>query len=231
MTTLKFYTFIPELIVDMPITKATHKDFEWVKKAYEDYRENSNMKSHTSKCPGILSIMNMGYIQKTYQDITIMPSGDGFYWKISINQAALKFGDVISNYVSEHTPEQLYKFKKFPKNTLPTILKIQSPWFVEIPEGYSLLSMPIPYNDNVTFTAATGILRGNNFCNVQVYVHSLNEEIFIPKGTPLCQYILIKDEPDTCELKVIESRDQFLKLYQDNKFCHQFTGHNEPNHT
>jgi hypothetical protein len=215
----------------MPITKATHKDFEWVKKAYEDYRENSNMKSHTSKCPGILSIMNMGYIQKTYQDITIMPSGDGFYWKISINQAALKFGDVISNYVSEHPPEQLYKFKKFPKNTLPTILKIQSPWFVEIPEGYSLLSMPIPYNDNVTFTAATGILKGNNFCNVQVYVHSLNEEIFIPKGTPLCQYILIKDEPDTCELKVIESRDQFLKLYQDNKFCHQFTGHNEPNHT
>ena len=60
MTPLKFYTFIPELSVDMPITKATHKDFEWVKKAYEDYRANPDMKMHTSKCPGILSIMNMG---------------------------------------------------------------------------------------------------------------------------------------------------------------------------
>ena len=217
MTTVKFYTFIPELIDIMPIVKASHKDFEWVKKAYEDYKVNPDPQGHTSKCPGILSIMNTGYIQKTYQDITITPSGDWFYWKTSIDQAASKFGDVINNYVSAHNPEQLYKFKQFPKNTLPTILKIQSPWFVEIPEGYSLLSMPIPYNDNVTFTAAAGIFKGNNFCNVQAYIHSLDTEIFIPKGTPLCQYILIKDEPNNFEIKPIETKEQFIKLYQNNK--------------
>ena len=219
--TLKFYSFLPDLTKDTQIAKASAMEFEWLKKAFEDYKAN-NINSHTSKCPGIISIMNSGYIQKTYQDVHITTkyfseNDGGFKWHSSINQKALHYGNILNDYVSCHAPDQLYKFKLLPQNTLPSIVKIQSPWFVEIPKGYSLLSMPIPYGDTNNFTAATGILKGNNFLNVQLYWHCLEGTIHIKKGTPLCQYILIKDEHIECEIKTMDTEDQFLSLYKNNK--------------
>jgi len=215
--TLKFYTLFPELINEMPVTKASHKDFEWVKKAYEDYKANPNVYTHTSKCPGIMSIMSTGYIQRTYQTVTITPDSDGFHWHTEIDQKKLKYGTILQDYVSAHEPNALYDFKKFQEGTLPTLVKIQSPWLVDIPKGYSLLVMPIPYHDNVTFTSTTGILKGFSFCNAQLYIHSLKDKVVIPKGTPLCQYILLKDEEVAMELTPINGIEQFLELYKSNK--------------
>jgi hypothetical protein len=70
--------------------------------------------------------------------------------------------------------------------------------------------MPIPYSDNVDFTSAVGILRGNSFLNIQLFWHCLKGVRTIKAGTPLHQMILIKDEKTDMNLELINNVDDFL---------------------
>ena len=192
---ITFKSFIPN--IEFSLEKNKPINFAWFQKAYQDYKKNfKSMDMHTVRCPGINSIIKTGWIQKTYQDITITTNGDqtDFTWESEIDQKNTEYGDVIGDYVHYHPPAQLDKFRRMDENTLKTIVKIQSPWVVYVPKGYRLLSMPVAYSDINAFTAATGLLsEGIESLNVQLYWHNLNGETFIKKGTPICQYILIKN--------------------------------------
>lgn len=213
MGTIKFHCFIPEVLEKMPIVKSSQVSFDWVSRAREFYKEHQNLDSKTTKCPGIFSILGTGWIHRTYQDIMIETNGDGHSFSAATreDQIQLASGTHVGNYVSSHSPEQLQMFKPFTSETLASIIKIQSPWFVEIPDGYSLLMMPIPYPEDTRFTAATGLLRGNQFLNVQLYWHCLNSKEVIPAGTPLNQMILIKDDKTDYTLSNVENAKEFLE--------------------
>lgn len=218
-----FKCFIPEAAKYFPIEKIKPNNFKWFKKAVNDLKFNKTL-PHTAKCPGIISILNTGWIQYAYQDFTIETNGDlkSLKWTSKINQKLLINGDLMQDYVSCHTPDQLEKFKNFPSNTLHTIIKIQSPWIVDIPEGYNLLSMPIPYNDDNRFMAAHGILKNKNWMNIQLYWYVINGKETIKKGTPLCQYLLFKEEKYDYEIKNTTEKDtkylkeRILKLNNEN---------------
>ena len=192
---ITFKSFIPN--IEFSLEKNKPINFSWFQRAYQDYKKNfKSMDMHTVRCPGINSIIKTGWIQKTYQDIVITTNGNktDFTWESKINQKNTEYGDVIGDYVHYHPPAQLDKFRRMDQNTLKMIVKIQSPWVAYIPKGYKLLSMPVAYNDTNVFTAATGLLsEGIESLNVQLYWHNLNGETFIKKGTPICQYILIKN--------------------------------------
>jgi hypothetical protein len=208
---LKFYCFDPDVAKNMPIILAKDYKFDWVEKAKTYYNE-TNDEVRTTKCPGIFSLLGKGWIHRTYQDITIKTNGDGETFEYKTNNQTLKRGGKYTNgYVGYHTKEQLQIFKNWKDDTLKTMLKIQSPWCVDVPKGYSLLMMPLPYSDDVRFTAATGLLRGKNFLNVQLYWHCKNSVEVIKAGTPINQMVLIKDEPSDYDISVIEDIDEFVK--------------------
>jgi hypothetical protein len=217
---LKFYSLIPEITKNFPITKAESVNFNWVQKCRTDYKEKNKTNSvekHTARCIGINSILKTGWIQYTYQDIEIKTNGDGtsFLWRSEIDQQSLpEVGKLLNHYIDFHTPDDFYKFRPFDNNTLKTVIKIQSPWFVEIPKNYFLLRIPIPYPDDNRFTVVPGILNYNNFLNVQIYWHCLNSTEIIKKGTPLCQFILIKNENIDYEICQFNSVDEFSKIYR-----------------
>jgi len=218
-STVNFYSFIPEYTNNFPIRKISFDDYPWITKLKDDFISNP-VRPHTAKCPGIMLMFKTGWIQTTYQDIEIETYGDGvdFNWRTEIDQSALpEVGEILNNYVHYHTPEQFDKFKPVPANTLKTILKINSPWFVEIPKGYSILRLPIPYQDDTRFSVPSGILNYNNFLNVQLYWHCLNGKQIIKKGTPLCQMILIKNQELECEIKKFENLTQFYNMYKFTK--------------
>ena len=178
---LSFKTFIPETI--NTLHKISPTDFIWFNKAIEDFKKTEEG-THVVKCPGINNILQTGWVQKTYQDLKIMTNGDKISFKclMSYNQSKHKYGDLIANYVADHPQEKLDKFKPFPDNTLKTIIKIQSPWVVNIPKGYKLLTIPVSYSDENLFTAATGFLKGNAHLNVPIYWHRLNGTYIIKKA-------------------------------------------------
>jgi len=212
--TINFYSLMPELVEQMPIEKAKISNFKWYKNLVDDYLKRKPP-VHTAKCPGIISIANEGWIHRAYQDFEIETNGDGetFSWKCDVDQSKSTHGHLISNYVSQHSKQQLFDFGTFKRDTLKTIVKIQSPWVVKIPDGYSLLSMPVPYSDNNEFTAAIGTLKDLSFLNVQLFWHCLNEKVVVKKGTPLCQYILVKDHSVQSSIEPV-SDDIVLKIVE-----------------
>lgn len=218
--TIKFYSFIPEYTKNFPIRKISLGDYNWISRLKEDFILNTQQENHTAKCPGIMLMCKTGWVQTAYQDIEIETFGDGvdFNWKTEIDQSKIsEIGHILNNYVHYHTPDQFDKFKPLPNNTLKTILKINSPWFVEIPKGYSLLRLPVPYQDSDQFSVPSGILNYNNFLNVQLYWHCLKGKNTIKKGTPLCQLILIKNHELNYEIKNFENLQQFYNMYKFTK--------------
>ena len=158
-------------------------------------KKHKNWKAHTGRCPGIISTVKVGWIHKAYQNFTIETNGDmdTFKWETDIDQANTSYGKIIGDYINFHETEQLADFKIMPLHTLRTLIKINSPWYVNIPKGYKLLCMPVPYPDQNIFTAAWGILDRDNVLNVPLYWHIPDGKVLIKKGTPLCQYVLLKD--------------------------------------
>jgi hypothetical protein len=189
---INFKCRIPEVAEKYPIKKASLDNFEWYKKALEDLKKTPKEQMHTARCPGIISINNMGWYLINYQDFEINTFGDDrkFSWKSEIDQKKI----LGYEYIYYHTFHQLKKFKDFRKDTLHTLIKIQTPWFVTVPKGYSLLCLPVPYSDDIRFTASTGVLKGCNDINAQLFWHVKKGREVVKKGTLLAQYILIKDK-------------------------------------
>lgn len=231
---LEFVSIIPSVTQIMPIEPSKSVSRSWLRKVVRDFKQQlkNNPKprhciTNISRCPGISKIMKNGWIQKTWTDITIQTNGDGvgFNWTSSIDQQDLALNHNINMpYVSYH-PHNMYGDYNPSKNSLKSIIKIFSPWIVYIPKGYYLLSMPIPYPDMHEFTAAIGLLDcddGPNFLNVQLFWHELNSEVFIPAGTPLAQYVLVKKEKIDYNIREYNDNDIYnLRLKsnsKDNKF-------------
>jgi hypothetical protein len=204
---IKFYCLLPGLEKTMPIVPSGQIDFNWVAKARKFFSNNPDGPI-TTKCPGIFSVLNTGWIQRTYMDITIETFGDKEHlWvntEIDQRNATIQGQKYLDHYVSWHWADQFGNFREDCTDTLKTLIKIQSPWFVDIPKGYSLLMMPVPYNDDTRFTAATGLLKGKHPLNVQLYWHCLNSKEVIKAGTPISQMILIKDQSNDYEIEVVE---------------------------
>ena len=214
--TIVFKNFLPNTFNTLEKNKPTN--LEWYKKALDDFKNNKNQK-HIAKCPGINSIVKTGWIQKTYQDIVVTTNGDkkSFKVEVEIDQAKGPGGDCIGNYVNFITADVFSKFKPANKFSMETLIKIQSPWIVYIPEGYKLLVMPVAYSDQNLFTSTTGLLKGMNFLNVQLFWHNLNGTQKIKKGTPLSQYILVKDIDVKEEYKLADKKD--FEIYMKSIQC------------
>ena len=219
MTEIQFRSFLPELTKDMPIIKASEYKYEWYKYAVRDLKEDPTV-SPTAKCPGIIAVNNTGWIQRSYQDFDLeVLTENTIKWTSAIDQFRAKPGG-FTDYIAGHSPEQYYKYNPDAfEHTCHTIIKVNSPWYVVVPEGYSLLSMPIPYNDENRIVAASGILTGKQFLNVQLFVKAKpgSDIIKIKAGTPLQQYILIKNEEIKTNLYEYAPEDENLLCVQKQK--------------
>jgi hypothetical protein len=219
METLKFYALNDEAIKRESLVRASKINSEWVEKAKKELEEKypSEKFPHyppkITKCPGISSIMGTGWILKSYIGFTIETNGDGESFRLQPDENYKNFANnkADGNYIDAHLPYQLADFKKFHNHELKTVFKVNCPWVVDIPEGYSILMMPVAYSEEVRFTAATGLLRGKQYLNIQLFWHCLNSKEHVDAGTPLNQFILVKNEQIDYTMSAIESGNTILE--------------------
>jgi hypothetical protein len=191
-----------------PINKAVPKWLETEAAEYsKDYKEiNANTLSKTTftKCKGIRELYKTGWVVRAWQDIYVDANDDGsFEWRTKVNQSA--YNGV--NEVSAHSPDT---FKHCPHlSKYVPILKIQTPWVMDIPKGYSALQLPVAYQDNPLFTGVEGIYN-RNFglmdLTIQLFWHGRGPQM-IKAGTPLAHFILIKNEKIECEVRVMNEEE------------------------
>tara|TARA_Y100000004_G_C8890258_1_gene401669 strand:+ start:285 stop:992 length:708 start_codon:yes stop_codon:yes gene_type:complete len=205
---LLFYTTIKGVEKTMPIIASKEYKHSWIKKAM-----NNELSKNVTKCPGIFKIKNEGWLIRTWQDIKLSINGSSYHWETPINQKKLST-HFECDQIEHHGEIFLYNhFDNWPANTFSKVIKITTPWVVDIPKGYSLHQMHPAYLDENRFTTLPGIYTsetGLNCLNVPVLWHATKGEFIIKAGTPIAQLVLSKKEDIHYKTLVANESKQFL---------------------
>jgi hypothetical protein len=231
---LVFKNEIAGVATIMPIIAAKDVKHPWVAKAAEEYRAarkrpdyGTTSVKHTVRCPGIFGLQRAGWVLRAYQDFTVQTNGDGVScaWTSPLDQSILLDGG--ENLISFH-PEEMFAsyFDTWRADTLRTVIKFNSGWYVRIPKGFMLLEMPVAYSDENRFTVLSGVYSddmGVATLNPAFLWHELNGTVLVKAGTPIAQYLLVPK--DSCEFEIQDKEVNEITLHQlvtQNRFTSDY---------
>ena len=187
---IRFYSLEPAVTDLYPIKPASNHKRSWVQGERKKSKCPVSGLISTANCPGIKNLMSSGYIVPAPADFKLTTTGDG----ISVNWEApwlFKMGGDKRSYIGKHDETQVEPLLDDPSKSLKTVVKIETPWRVKASDDIVLLQLPVNYNNEKRFTAATGLLdpRYGHVIHAQLFWHVLEGETHVKAGTPLIQYI------------------------------------------
>jgi hypothetical protein len=184
---IRFYSLEPGTATLFPIVKSSSLPRNYITQT--DHPDTLSSRS----CPGIKKIVSTGWIVPAPADFAIQTNGDGVSFDWAEPYLFTKITPGMSAYVNSHTKVQTEPLLDNPDTTLKTVVKIETPWRVEASDDTVLLIMPIAYNNESRFQAATGILdpKYGHVLNIQLFWNVLEGKTVIKAGTPLCQILPI----------------------------------------
>ena len=226
----KFYSSLPAVTNEFPILPASSYKRKWVPPvaaAYKNIVGNINNFgkpfSGVVKCPGIFNFCKTGWIVTSWFDFIIDTVDDG-------KSVGYRLPPTLVEETTNKHPvfgKQLITFMNLslsqmqvpkPPQSLDTLIKISTPWAVEIPKGWSLLLCPVGYSDEIRFTSSTGILRrGDREIKPQLFWHQFSGTELVKAGTPLCQLIPIPDDTVNFDFECLDYTPEQVKK-QDHYF-------------
>lgn len=182
-----FYSIQTGVADVFPIVRASS-----IKRNYQD-ATYANTDAETKNCPGIKYITSAGWIVPAPADFVIKTNGDGVSLEWHETYRFSKGDHGMESYISTHTSSQSEPLISNPEETLKTVVKVETPWRLSTSDDLVLLQLPVTYNNESRFQAATGILdpRYSHYINVQLFWKEMNGSTTISAGTPLCQLIPI----------------------------------------
>lgn len=213
---IEFYSEIEELLYTNAPDKGTDIINNFMTR-FKIVKNNNPMAPDISRCPGIVTYMNQGYIIRAWADIeiTATPDGKNFKYKTSAAKKSL-MKDEVNKELLQARIEDISAFGKetmydiMPRDdTCEYVLKYNTPWSVKMPKGYGMLLVPIFYDNEQRFTTIPGVLLTEAWekINVFLFLHKLGETVSIKEGTPLCKIIPIKLEQYEVEHRFINKQD------------------------
>lgn len=224
--TIEFFSLIPEVAELAPIQHARNFRPDLLINATKDYANEktkdgfgTNKLISTAKCPGIYNYARHGWVLTTWQDITIETNGDGssFLWTSPIDQTKCTNGRMVGEAIGSHPREQYANYigGSIPQS-LDTVIKVNTPWRCNVPEGYYLQEAPLPYSTEKRFTTMTGFFskeHGLAELSVQLFWHVMNGKTLIKAGTPIAHYMLIpKDQPEMISMAATPKQIKLIDL-------------------
>ena len=162
-------------------------------------------------CPAIFDSMIHGYIVPLWTDLYVEPSGE------SINGASIPMFSWHDGLYGESA--SLPMIKTFPSETTEGIpgvegqltFKIDSPWLLKTPVGYSTLIVPPLNNKNLMFEVISGVIHSDVFSSMVslpfLWKGPADFKGIIKQGTPMIQLIPFKREEFQHEIGVTTQED------------------------
>jgi len=230
MKTIEFFSTIPGVAEAFPIIEAKNYKPDWTKSAIKDLSERKNKKdfhydtgrfTHVSYCPGIFDLFKTGYIVPMWYDVNIKTEKNkpGFSWEVADKNfgalSDMKFIDTHNEKITDFIPKR--------KGTSNSIVKINTPWNVIVPEGLKLLCLPLNYPDHYDYESTTGLLdpSQSSELNVQMNWNVENGERLIKAGTPLMHVIPLSEKTFNFEVRTANDKD--LKWTTMQKYIKTFS--------
>lgn len=152
------------------------------------------------QCPSFAHWFSQGYVLPTWCDIKFKhdPKTDIYTWNAGRDGSPYTI-DIHENDQLLNHADLTYFGRK------PTLIfKLISPWYAITPKGWSIYQFPMIYHNTQDWLVLPGIIDTDvsHELNQQILYFGDGKEVFIPKGTPLVQYVPFKRE----KLKLKTSR-------------------------
>lgn len=168
---------------------------------------NNGFSGNMKVCPSFSDYFTKGYIVPMWVDSYLKydPETGEWGWTVSDNRF----------FWDRHPNSQYldYVDHKFLNKSSFHIFKTQIPWNIITSKGYSLYQLPTFFHFNEDFSVVPGVRDTDVYheMNIQILIHSDKKEIFIPRGTPLAQYIPFKREKTAYDVREANKKD-LLKI-------------------
>ena len=175
---------------------------------------------NVKNCPSFMDYFSNGYILPMWAD-TIL------YYNEETKDWAWRSSDEKFTYSSHNGGQYLdHVNHSFLGEDSYFIFKAQCPWRIITKPGYSTYQLPLLYHFNKDFSVLPGIRDSDTYhqINPQIVIHSNKKEIFIPRGTPLAQYIPFKREKEKINVRDAGEKDFNLFTKNDLEFATKFKG-------
>jgi hypothetical protein len=201
MTTVEFFTnnkalldtpdlhprptkvWIPDWFKNLPTHSELNKEEDG---SLSEYQTDKTVR----QCPSFIDYFSHGYVIPMWADLIINynEKEDYYMYRFAGEQYKLQIhgNGQFLNWVDAN----------FLGNKSNFVFKFISPWTIKTQPGYSVLQMPMFYHFNDKFSVLPGVVDTDIWheVNQQVVYHGAGKEVFIPRGTPLVQYIPFKRE-------------------------------------
>jgi len=204
-----------------PIVPAIHGLPKWYK---DKNRDLPNARPYEigytgtfKACPAIFDSMTQGYILPLWTDIYVEPAGEllngtpvpQFYWREGVSSGE---GLTLMKAFDLEAIEGMPGADK----TKLTAWKIDSPWLLNTPKGYSTLFVAPLNNKDAMFEAISGVIHTDvfsTFINISfIWTGPPDFKGVLKKGTPMVQMIPFKREEFEYELGFVSPEDEEERL-------------------
>jgi len=165
---------------------------------------------NVKSCVSFPSYFSMGYILPMWCDtiLRLDSATNSFMWKTSDTRFVWNVQEA-DGFATESTPTFLGSVSKF-------ICRTEAPWKLVTSDGYSVQQLPLLYHFENKFSVLPGVVETDTFHNVtiQLMIHQADVDIFIPRGTPLAQFIPFKREKIQLDVRkpTQEDLDKFMHV-------------------
>ena len=181
-----------------PIRPAVDFKPSWHTNLNKTYQHDpESMPQATAKaCPGIFDHMRAGYILPMWTDMCFRFHDDG---RSESNRGwDSMLPDIINNTISK--PVEMHDYQQvegvpFLEDGCPNLIKLNTPWYANVPKGVSLFYTTPFYHINSDFTVVPGIIDvdidhlPNKEVNCFIKLNKPNVTIKLKQGQPLMQII------------------------------------------
>jgi hypothetical protein len=150
-------------------------------------------------CPGVYDYLSEGYIVPMWSDTTLYFEKDTGTWRANSGE----FDNIFLWGAQTRNQALDYFNMKFFNKDATFIFTAYSPWNIITKKGWSVYQMPLFYHFDNNFTALPGVIDTDiyHFSTTQIAYFGDKEEIFIPRGQPLVQYIPFERKKITYQVR------------------------------
>jgi len=160
-------------------------------------------------CPSIHDWFLQGYIIPMWCDLYLEINEDKS-WSCEYSFT----NDLMTAEIADDNAYITWLPEQYKKNAV-AMLRINCPWRIKTPSGYSSYQFPMYYHFNPDFEVPPGPIWSDEYhmINPQIILKHYGE-IKINRGTPLCAIIPFKREPDDTFHYEIKKRDEECKMLE-----------------
>ena len=175
---------------------------------------------NVKNCPSFIDYFSQGYILPMWADTILYYDDQTKDWSWRTSDPRFTYSNHNNDQYLDFSNHNFLGFDSY------FIFKAHCPWRIITPPGYSTYQIPTFYHFNKDFSVLPGIRDSDTYhqINPQILIHSNKKEIFIPRGTPLAQYIPFKRKQDHGIVRDASEKDMLEFQKNDLSFTTKFPG-------